>query len=257
MIVMLRTIGVPARLVSGYSPADYDPSYGGFLYREKQAHTWVEAFFPGYGWIPFEPTPAQSELDYGTDPEAPAANPTPTPTPTPRPEPTVTPTVGPEVEASPSPIAAPISSDSGQDPFYQRLLDRLPLLPTIIVIAVLAMGLGLALAWLWGLRGLRPGAALYARALRIARFWGVQPDPTLTPVEFASHVDRAVPGTHGAMRAVAEIYSAEQYGPPGLSASRTSSGRMAWRELRGSLLRWRPWRKRPLYSGEQREGVGD
>lgn len=257
MVVMLRTLGVPARLVSGYSPADYDPSVNGFLYREKQAHTWVEAFFPGFGWIPFEPTPSQTELDYGADQDTPPANPTPTPTPMPTPAPTVTPTAAPDVQATPSPVAAPISSDSGDDPFYQRLLDRLPLVPTIIVIVVFTAGLGLALAWLWGLRGLSPGAGLYARALRIARFWGVQPNPTLTPVEFASEVDRAVPGTRGAMRAVAEIYSAEQYGPPGFSTARTSSGRMAWRELRGSLLRWRPWRKRPRYASEHQETAGD
>lgn len=257
MVVMLRTLGIPSRLVSGYSPGDVDPSYGGFLYLGTQAHTWIEAYFPGYGWIPFEPTPSEGELDYGTKSEAPVLTPTPTPTPTPTVETELTPTPEPEAVASPSPIAAPISGDSGQDPFYQRLLDRLPVLPTVLAIGLLGIGLCLALAWMWGLRGLRPGAALYARALRIARFWGVRPDPTLTPTEFASEVERAVPGTRGAMRAVAEMYSEEQYGPARMVTTRSGAERTAWRAMRGSLLRWRPWRKRSMSVRDHQEAAGD
>src|SRR5205823_3255007 len=52
MAILLRIEGIPARVVGGYYPAPFDPSEGGRLYREKNAHLWVEAFFPGYGWIP-------------------------------------------------------------------------------------------------------------------------------------------------------------------------------------------------------------
>ncbi|MFM9105900.1 MAG: transglutaminase-like domain-containing protein, partial [Chloroflexota bacterium] len=55
MAVMLRSQGIPARVVGGYYPAAWDTTEGGYLYREKNAHLWVEVFFPGYGWIPFEP----------------------------------------------------------------------------------------------------------------------------------------------------------------------------------------------------------
>ena len=65
MAVLLRAEGIPSRVVGGYFPAPYDPNEGGHLYREKNAHLWVEAFFPGYGWIPFEPTANRERLDYG------------------------------------------------------------------------------------------------------------------------------------------------------------------------------------------------
>ncbi|GIW04582.1 MAG: hypothetical protein KatS3mg059_1202 [Thermomicrobiales bacterium] len=70
----------------------------------------------------------------------------------------------------------------------------------------------LALAWAWGLRGLRPAAALYARALRIGRFWGVQAGPTTTPHEFAAELARRAPVSRAAVQRVAELYAAEQYG---------------------------------------------
>ena len=65
MAVMLRSQGIPARVVGGYFAVPYDPAVDGFLYREKQAHLWVEVYFPGYGWISFEPTASRETLAYG------------------------------------------------------------------------------------------------------------------------------------------------------------------------------------------------
>ncbi len=54
---MLRTEGIPTRLVSGFGAGSYDNKTKQYVVRESDAHTWVEAYFPSYGWIPFEPTP--------------------------------------------------------------------------------------------------------------------------------------------------------------------------------------------------------
>lgn len=56
MAVMLRAQGVPARVVSGYAQGTYDEESQIYRVRANNAHTWVEAYFPGYGWIQFEPT---------------------------------------------------------------------------------------------------------------------------------------------------------------------------------------------------------
>jgi transglutaminase-like putative cysteine protease len=253
MVVMLRSLGVPARLVSGYQRGELDASGTSYVYREDQAHTWVEAFFPGYGWIPFEPTPSEDELTYGDDP----AGPTPTPPPTPTPTPIPTPQPTPSVEASATPVAAPVQESKPDDPIYRRLIDRLSWLPVLVSLLTIGLACGLAIAWLWGLRGLRPGAALYARALRIGRFWGVRPDPTMTPVEFASEFGRSVPGARSAIRAVAEIYTEEQYGNRGASVANVSAGRAAWRELRRTLIGWRPWRRGRAVQPRRREAGGD
>ena len=63
MAAMLRSQGIPARAASGYAEGTYDPEIGAYLVTERDAHTWVEVYFPQYGWIEFEPTAGESILD--------------------------------------------------------------------------------------------------------------------------------------------------------------------------------------------------
>lgn len=56
MAVMLRSQGVPARVVGGYAQGSFDPETNSYRVQASNSHTWVEVFFPGYGWIQFEPT---------------------------------------------------------------------------------------------------------------------------------------------------------------------------------------------------------
>ncbi len=57
MTVMLRTLGIPARLVNGFQSGIANPYSGMLVIRASDAHTWVEAFLPGVGWTVFDPTP--------------------------------------------------------------------------------------------------------------------------------------------------------------------------------------------------------
>lgn len=56
-VVMLRSLGIPARLVSGFGSGDYNAVTGYFEVRANHAHAWTEVYFPGFGWVPFDPTP--------------------------------------------------------------------------------------------------------------------------------------------------------------------------------------------------------
>ncbi len=58
MVFLLRTLGIPARVVGGYAGGQWNPFGGYYLLREKDAHTWVEVWIQGKGWMPFDPTPA-------------------------------------------------------------------------------------------------------------------------------------------------------------------------------------------------------
>jgi transglutaminase-like putative cysteine protease len=58
MAVMLRTVGIPARLVNGFETGDYNRVGRDFIVRGRDAHSWVEVYFPRYGWVPFDATPA-------------------------------------------------------------------------------------------------------------------------------------------------------------------------------------------------------
>ncbi len=60
MVVLARLNGVPARLAVGYATGTYDRQTDRYVVTEMDAHSWPEVYFPGLGWIPFEPTPGRA-----------------------------------------------------------------------------------------------------------------------------------------------------------------------------------------------------
>ncbi|MCB0882090.1 MAG: transglutaminase domain-containing protein, partial [Thermoleophilia bacterium] len=59
MALMLRTIGIPSRVVVGYAPGHFDVSSGTWQVVDRDAHAWVEAYLPDAGWVAFDPTPGR------------------------------------------------------------------------------------------------------------------------------------------------------------------------------------------------------
>ncbi len=57
MAVMARSVGIPARVVTGYAGGSYNPFTGLWEVKESDAHAWVEVYFGAAGWVPFDPTP--------------------------------------------------------------------------------------------------------------------------------------------------------------------------------------------------------
>jgi len=60
MALMLRLLGIPARVAAGFVPGHYQD--GTWTVTDHDAHTWVEVWFRGYGWLPFDPTPGRGRL---------------------------------------------------------------------------------------------------------------------------------------------------------------------------------------------------
>jgi transglutaminase-like putative cysteine protease len=60
MALMLRFLGIPARVAAGFTSGKYEN--GGWTVTDHNAHTWVEVWFPGYGWLAFDPTPGRGSL---------------------------------------------------------------------------------------------------------------------------------------------------------------------------------------------------
>jgi len=136
MTLLLRMDGVPARVAAGFLPGARDASTGLYEVSARDAHAWVEVFFAGIGWVPFNPTPA-GPLAGGSDPLLAA-------------QPGAIVTL--RHRAAPSPArtgarrrAASAASGSGED-----------------VVAMLAIGLGAALA-------LALGAVWWTRATSVER----------------------------------------------------------------------------------------
>ena len=65
MAVLLRAAGVPARLAAGYAPGELKVSAGQRAVRDSDSHTWTQVYFPGHGWVDFEPTPNWRLPEYG------------------------------------------------------------------------------------------------------------------------------------------------------------------------------------------------
>jgi transglutaminase-like putative cysteine protease len=64
MVVLARAAGIPARLVTGYAGGNYEPARGVWVVTAADAHSWPELYFPGTGWVEFEPTGGRPGLEY-------------------------------------------------------------------------------------------------------------------------------------------------------------------------------------------------
>src|SRR5262245_66334104 len=66
MAVMLRTLGIPTRVVNGFRGGELNDLTGRYIVRERDAHSWVEVYFPEYGWVTFDPTPPSQAATAGS-----------------------------------------------------------------------------------------------------------------------------------------------------------------------------------------------
>jgi transglutaminase-like putative cysteine protease len=71
MALMLRFLGIPARVAAGFTSGSYDAGKHEWKVTDHEAHAWVEVFFPGWGWMPFDPTPGRGILNAAYDPSSP------------------------------------------------------------------------------------------------------------------------------------------------------------------------------------------
>jgi transglutaminase-like putative cysteine protease len=79
MALMLRMLGIPSRVSTGFAPGGRDPERNNFLVDDTDAHDWVEVFFPRIGWVTFEPTPAAAPAATQLDDNALGVTKSPTP----------------------------------------------------------------------------------------------------------------------------------------------------------------------------------
>ncbi len=61
-VLMLRSLGIPARMVVGYAQGEYDPQTETYTVRRRDSHAWPEVYFVGHGWVSFEPTTPETAL---------------------------------------------------------------------------------------------------------------------------------------------------------------------------------------------------
>jgi hypothetical protein len=232
MAVMLRSVGVPARVVSGYAPGSVQ-SDGSFLIKDSDSHTWTEAYFPPYGWIPFEPSGSWPRIARGPG-DTTSGTPTVQPSPQPAPgesqsETHATPTV------TPSPTPNPLAPDSRTPP-PPAGLDLSRFVP--IFYSLLATSLVLLFGWwLWekDLFGLPPSVVAYVKMTRLASILGFGFRTGETPTEYATALNATLPEAAGRPRQIAEEYSRYRFGHQ--TAPGGDRPLRLWRIVRNNLLR--------------------
>jgi transglutaminase-like putative cysteine protease len=62
MAILLRSVGIPTRIVNGFLTGEYNPIGNNYIVRQSDAHSWVEVYVPGLGWAEFDPTPPDPNL---------------------------------------------------------------------------------------------------------------------------------------------------------------------------------------------------
>ncbi len=234
MVMLLRSLGVPARVVVGYangepSGASSDFENVWYAVRDRDSHMWVEVFFPEYGWVEFEPTPAQLPIDR-EDPAEPVAEPTATPpTPTPQPAESATPTPEPAFAATPTPdpsLAQAAPPDTGRTdaeiaapawvaPLMIRTLAGIVLV--LLGIAALAgsvVGVGLFLEsfGLWRMSAIERA---YALLVRYTQWMGIARGGTLTPYEHAELLTKHLPHIRAPVATITHLYVRHRFAPQG------------------------------------------
>lgn len=233
MAVMARSLGIPARIVTGYAAGNFDSQRNLYQVYQYNAHTWVEVYFPKYGWVQFEPTASQPSI---SRPQPPANS-------TNANDPNADLGLGdarfrsreqPEQEFDPlSGPASPINpttldQNSANNPWMWIAI----ISGTVLVLGVAAV----CAMWLYENRGGKrnPSGAewVFARLTRMARWLRVKIVPSQTPFEQAQAMSTAIPDQGSTLTHVANLYVLERYG-------RTPADRVEaqtiWRALRPSL----------------------
>ncbi len=231
MAMMLRTLGVPSRVATGYAidPLAQDGVTGAYSLTQKEAYAWPEVYFPGIGWVEFSPTPDQPVIPRRIE--------------TPIEEPVV------PGEESPSERGLGDGLDLGDIAGEERLQPAAPIADTgsdsgfPLMIALIAIGavvavvlVGARFAWSYGLGGLSQPAQVWEKTARLARFTNAAPQTSETPREFAARLQRDVPGADAAGY-VAARYETDRFGHKPLTEDEEEKLESAWASLRNALVR--------------------
>jgi transglutaminase-like putative cysteine protease len=226
MAALLREVGIPARLATGFLPGERDERTGIEVVRNSESHLWVEVYFPGYGWVLFDPTGG------GLGPGVPL------PTGQPRSAPPTLPTGSGAVGEPPNRIPEDIDPGAGGTTRPPTSGGASPAVYIVIALLLAAAIVGTGfLAWRRGPRGEVGVEAAWRGISRLAARFGFGPRPTETVYEYAAALADALPQVRPELHTVANAKVEVAYGKRTLGDDRMRAIREAHRQLRVALLR--------------------
>ncbi len=257
MTIMARELGIPARVVEGYTNGKYDVKQNQWVIRGTDAHSWVQIYFAGYGWVNFEPSASFSSF---TRPVV-SSN-------------TVASTGGstspqasgnrnrqarlPEETGS---VGPSLNSNSSQQ---QAQLRQTISLTFVSLVLLCLFGLVCFSIWWRRLyRGYSLSSQVYGRVVKLANWAGIPLKPSQTPYEYMQTLAEATPGEALTLERLGDIYVRDRWADPNSTEHPRRTGEMAelpqmWKRLQPKLflhvlrhpyfLRWIPQQVSALVS---------
>jgi len=228
-IVLLRSLGIPARMAVGYARGqrsfDVDSDDASVVYQvlQSDAHAWPEVYFPGYGWVEFEPTAAQSAIQrplglMASTPTEPTTSPVPTSTPINPPEAVADSPAQAQSETVASFFSGLLSLGSALGVFlliyivWRKGLKSKPV-PILLDAGLRRVGVTPPEAiQTWAARAaLSPLERAYQEVNEALRRLGAKPRLADTPAERAVILSRLLPEASGPIRAIVREYHVTAY----------------------------------------------
>lgn len=226
MVVMARAVGIPTRLVVGYAGGELAEETGMYVVRRRDTHAWVEAYFPGFGWVEFEPTASEPPITRAESSDDSSLE-----------------LPGGEVESSlerdlerlegeeeglpGSPIASASTGGSST--------------PVAAVAAVVVCGgAGTVALWFFNRRRAEDTSAvskIYRRMCGYARLLGIRGHSHQTPYEYASLIGDRLPRAASQARQIAELFVRDQFSLRAVDREEEKAAEQAWQALRPVVLR--------------------
>ncbi len=242
MTVMMRSVGVPARLAVGYTSGDRVEGQNVFAVTDSHSHVWLEIYFPGYGWIPFEPTPGKSL------PGARQAEPDLFRT---------SPTGATNLESDDDICFDEFSnldecSDSGESQTEIDLsadagggVPLIGLWPWLLAALAGLAVVGGTGSWLWRRLLAAPDnpQVAFSRLVTLASFASAGPDDSQAPYQFGNQLQQVLPTQGKPVSIIVAAYVRSRYGNKSSTASERRLLAVAWQRLRLPML-WAVIRRR-------------
>ncbi|HYX49093.1 MAG TPA: transglutaminase domain-containing protein, partial [Ktedonobacteraceae bacterium] len=265
-----RELGIPARVVEGYTNGKYDAKQNQWVIRGTDAHSWVQIYFAGYGWVNFEPSASFATFT----------------------RPVVSSNSVVTSGGSTSPITSgsrnhqgrlpdetgsgntsvPVSSNQQQAQLRQTVSLTFLGIILLILVGILYFGIW----WRRLYRGYGLSTQVYGRVVKLANWAGITLKPSQTPYEYMQTLTEAAPGEAITLERLGDIYVRDRWADPDSTEHPRRTGEIAqlpdlWKRLQPKLfvhvlrhpyfLRWLPqhvsvmlrkvwpWRKKQIRSG--------
>ncbi len=238
MVIMARMLGIPARIVNGFTQGNFDLQHKVWVVNGEDAHSWVQVYFPGYGWINFDPTPGYSAP--GGPTERQSSTPVQTQTPT---RSTPIATAG-HQKPKFQPTPQPGSTGMGTNTTSSDAILRQNLFLTLSLATLFGSLVVFGLALLYRYKGYKlstttTASMVYRRVCRLGAIIGAPPKQWQTPYEYYRMLGRRFPRAAAPMRRITELFVRERWAAPHqeLGPAEAQALEKLWPQLRNTLIR--------------------